>query len=329
MQKDSYILVTGGAGFIGSCFIKYLNLQGHHNIFVCDDLGRDEKWKNLVGKQFCEFIPTEDLFEFLANEASPKIAAIVHLGACSNTMEVDADYLLHNNYLFTKKLINYALERPTIRFLYASSAATYGDGFGNNFRDSEAEIFSLKPLNMYGYSKQMIDEWLKLTNKLSKVVGLKFFNVFGPNEVHKGKMASAVVKMVKNISEHGEVSLFKSSEPNIYADGEQKRDFIYIKDTVKMIYAFLGSDATGIYNIGSGQAYTWNRLAKAVFTAMNKPLNIKYIDMPSELMGKYQNYSCADMKKCRAAIGDAASCLSLEESVLDYVQNYLLVNKLW
>ncbi len=323
---DQLIVVTGGAGFIGSAFIRYLNDLGLTNILVVDELGHCEKWKNLVGKKFYHFIDKSSLFEWLQDHES-SVEAIVHLGACTDTMETDATYLLENNYLFSVKLAEYALKHDK-RFIYASSAATYGDG-SQNFEDNENKLFDLQPLNMYGYSKQLFDQWADNTGALKKIVGLKFFNVFGPNEGHKGRMASTITKMVPQIQKGESVKLFKTTDPIRFKDGEQKRDFIYIKDVVRMIFCFLQNDAAGIYNIGSGVASTWNELAHAVYQAMDRETQIEYIDMPPELVKKYQNYSRADMTKTQKVLGDKATCMSLNASVADYVKNYLLVEKLW
>lgn len=326
IYDDQLIVITGGAGFIGSCLVRYLNDQGINNILIVDDLGRTEKWKNLVGKKFIDVIPKGQLFNFLVGNES-QIEAFVHLGACSNTMETDASYLLENNYRYSVRLAEYALQNG-IRFVYASSAATYGDG-ARGFVDDEKDLFSLQPLNMYGFSKQIFDQWAFSENVLDKIVGLKFFNVFGPNEAHKGAMASAITRMIPQILRGGSVRLFKSSEPDKFADGEQKRDFIYIKDVVRMIYAFLINDANGIYNIGSGRATSWNELARAVFDALNQKQNIEYIDMPKELLNKYQNYSRADMQKTAHVLQGVEQCSNIDDSVLDYVRNYLLEGKTW
>lgn len=324
--EDQLIIVTGGAGFIGSCLIRYLNDKGYSNIIVVDELGDTEKWKNLVGKQFIDILDKSQLFSWLEGRES-EIEAFIHLGACSDTVETNASYLLENNYRYTLRLAEYALEHNH-RFIYASSAATYGDG-SQGFEDNEEKLYELKPLNMYGFSKQLFDQWAKSQGVLDKVTGLKYFNVFGPNEKHKGRMASYIVRMVPQILKGESIKLFKSSEPSLYADGEQKRDFIYVKDVVKMTAAFLENDACGIYNIGSARASTWNELANAVFAALKKTPKIEYIDMPADLIGKYQNYSCADMAKTRKVLGDLVNCTTLNESVADYVQNYIMLEKQW
>lgn len=325
-HKDKFIVVTGGAGFIGSCTIKYLNEKGITNIIVVDELGTTEKWKNLVGKSFADFIPKDQFFDWLIGREDT-ISAFIHLGACSTTTETDASYLLENNYRYSRRLAEYALKHNH-RFIYASSAATFGDG-EKGFSDDHDILYDLHPLNMYGYSKHLFDLWLKDNNLLNKVVGLKYYNVFGPNEGHKGRMASAIMHILPQIQKNGVARLFKSCEPDKYKDGEQKRDFIYVKDVVRMTCAFLNNDATGIFNIGSGVASTWNQLVTALYNAVNKPVNIEYIPMPDDLIGKYQNYSCADMNKTQSVLKRDTPCMPLEESVKDYVCNYLLPGKKW
>lgn len=328
MKKDSskLIVVTGGAGFIGSCVIRHLNDQGIHNIIVIDELGKTEKWRNLVGKRFIDFIPRDQLFHWLQGRET-LIGAFIHLGACTSTVETNASYLLENNYRFSQRLAEYALKNKH-RFIYASSGATYGDG-SEGFSDDHKTLDSYRPLNMYGLSKQMFDLWLKNEGLLNSVVGLKYFNVFGPNEWHKGRMASAITHIYPTAQKEGVVRLFRSSESSLYEDGEQKRDFIYVKDVARMTCAFLHNNANGIFNIGCGVAGTWNELARALFKAIDKPARIEYIPMPQDLIGKYQNYSCADMEKTRSVLKSAADCASLEDAVIDYVRNYIMKGQTW
>jgi len=324
--EDQLIVITGGAGFIGSCLIRHLNDLGLTNILVVDELGSSEKWKNLVGKNFYHVIDKQHLFSWL-NGRESSVEAIIHLGACTDTMQTDANYLLENNYQFSVNLAEYALTHEK-RFIYASSAATYG-GESKDFIDDQNEILKLQPLNMYGYSKQLFDQWAVNQGIFDKIVGLKFFNVFGPNENHKGRMASAIVKMVSQIQKHEKVKLFKSNDAIRFYDGEQKRDFIYVKDVVRMMHAFLENETGGIFNIGSGVASTWNELAQAVYLAFGKDVEIEYIDMPLELVNKYQNYSRADMRKTGRVLGEKATCMNLNDSVVDYVKNYLIPKKSW
>lgn len=326
IHENKLIVVTGGAGFIGSCFVHHLNDLGLSNIVIVDDLGNGEKWRNLLGKRFAEVLHKDELFSWL-DENESKVGAVVHLGACSKTVETDANYLLSNNYRYSQRLAQFAITRD-IRFIYASSAATYGDG-AQGFEDNQDNLDILRPLNVYGMSKHIFDQWLVSKGWLQKATGLKFFNVFGPNEYHKGRMASAITHVLPTAKKDGFVRLFQSNDPAHFCDGGQMRDFIYVKDVARMIYAFLSNDATGIYNIGSGVPTTWNELAAAIFKAVDLPTKIEYIVMPADLQGKYQNYTCADTTKVRGAIGEAAQCRPLEGAVIEYVRDYLLTGKTW
>jgi ADP-L-glycero-D-manno-heptose 6-epimerase len=320
------IVVTGGAGFIGSAIIWKLNQMGETNILVVDDLGIDDKWKNLVGLKYANIMNIDDFHHQLDEESIPvDIHSIIHMGACSATTECDADFLLYNNYKFTQELCRYCVLHK-VRFVYASSAATYGDG-SNGYLDDEAKLDSLRPLNMYGYSKHLFDLWAQKENIINKIAGVKFFNVYGPNESHKEDMRSVVNKAFSQINETGKLKLFKSYVDG-YADGEQKRDFIYVKDAVDMtLFLMKNPGINGLYNLGTGKSRTWNDLAKAIFSAMGKPVNIEYIDMPESLRPKYQYYTQADVSKLRAA-GYDAPIASIEEGVKDYIQNYLMPDKL-
>jgi ADP-L-glycero-D-manno-heptose 6-epimerase len=322
---DKYIVVTGGAGFIGSGVIRTLNDRGLKNIVIVDNLGSSGKWKNLVGKRFLDALHKDDLFQWL-NGRERDIEAFIHLGACSSTVEQDANYLLDNNYRYSVRLAEYALEWGH-RFIYASSAATYGDG-SLGFSDSHETLETYSPLNMYGYSKHMFDLWLKNQNFLDKVVGLKYFNVFGPNEYHKGRMASAILKMVPDALSSGKIRLFKSSEPDKFEDGEQVRDFIYVKDAAKMTVQFLENSSNGIFNIGTGVQQTWKQLAEAVIAALDRPVSIEYIALPDDLAGKYQNYTRAEMDKSSLE-NLLMPEYTLKEGVKDYVRNYILPHKYW
>lgn len=319
------IVVTGGAGFIGSAVIWRLNQMGEENIVIVDALRTKEKWKNLCGLKFTDIYHKTEFYNRVVEENLPfDLDAIIHMGACSSTTETDADYLLSNNYRYTLELVKYALPRKA-RFIYASSAATYGDG-SNGYNDDEAKLNELKPLNMYGYSKHMFDLWARRMGVLDKITGLKFFNVYGPNEYHKEEMKSVLCKAYEQIGNTGKLKLFKSYKPE-FKDGEQKRDFIYIKDAVDIVMYFLGNkEKNGIFNVGTGNARTWNDLAASIFKAMNKPVSIDYVDMPEELRGRYQYYTQADMDKLRNA-GYTKEFSSLEDSAEDYVKNYLAQGK--
>ena len=315
------IIITGGAGFIGSAMVWELNQQGYREIVVVDNLGTTNKWRNLVGLAYHRYIQKDQFLDLLNTRyMEGRIEAVIHLGACSATTETDCDYLVRNNLEYSKAMCRFAQERNA-RFIYASSAATYGDG-SRGFDDSDEAMESLHPLNMYGYSKHLFDLWLKGDNLLDKVAGLKFFNVFGPNEYHKGDMTSVVFKSFRQIMDTGRVRLFKSHSPD-YADGGQMRDFVYVKDCVDVLWAFVRHPGiNGIFNLGTGRARTWNDLVTAVFSAMNLPPQIDYIDMPESLRGQYQYFTEAKMEKLQAA-GLGAEFHTLEEAVADYVRNHL------
>jgi len=319
------IVVTGGAGFIGSAIVWKLNSMGIDKIVIVDELGKDDKWKNLVGLRYEDFIHKDDFIAMVLNRNVPfKVSTIIHMGACSSTTEKDADYLMDNNVHYSQELAKYSLANG-IRFIYASSAATYGDG-SNGYEDNESALYQLHPLNMYGYSKHLFDLWIKRNSLNDKVVGLKFFNVYGPNEYHKGEMRSVVHKAFEQVRDTGKVKLFKSYKPE-YKDGEQKRDFIYVKDAVDMtLHFFENKNLTGIYNIGTGRAQTWLELVNAVFEALNKPVNIEFIDMPEEIKNKYQYFTEADMTKIKLT-GYDKKIMNVREGVMDYIKNYLLKEK--
>lgn len=316
------IVVTGGAGFIGSAIVWRLNELGETKIIVVDELGTDEKWKNLVPLKFDDFIHKDDFISMIFDDEVPfEINSIIHMGANSSTTEKDADFLFSNNYLYTKELAKYCLDKE-IRFIYASSAATYGDG-SLGFDDDENKLEALRPLNMYGYSKQLFDLWAMKNGAFNKIVGLKYFNVYGPNEYHKGDMRSVVHKAFEQVRDTGKVRLFKSLNPE-YKDGQQKRDFVYIKDAVEMTLFFIDKlDINGLFNLGTRKARTWNDLVTALFKAMNKPVNIEYIDLPKQLENTYQYFTEASMARIKKA-GYNIPITSLEDGVTDYVQKYLL-----
>lgn len=330
--QQPLIVVTGAAGMIGSGVVRYLNDRGHQNLLLVDDLKNGEKWKNLVGKQFVDLISRHQILDWLQGKES-EVESFIHLGACSDTVETNADYLLENNFRFTIRLAEWALKHKK-RFIYASSAATYGDG-SRGFSDDEGALETLAPLNMYGFSKHLVDLWMKREKVLDQVVGLKYFNVFGPNEYHKGRMASMVLKMTHKAHQEGIIGLYKSNDPIRFADGEQCRDFIYLKDAVRLTCSLLEPQyrkVYGIYNIGCGKTTTWNQLAHSLFRALNKPTQIAYIDLPAELSLQYQNYTCADMGKFHKIFSTdlkAIQMTPIEESVREYVQKYLLQSARW
>jgi ADP-L-glycero-D-manno-heptose 6-epimerase len=316
------IIVTGGAGFIGSNLVWELNQLGEQNILIVDHLGLEEKWKNLRGLRFLDF-ESKDAFISKAEKGlfDHQTWAVFHLGACSSTTEKDADYLMENNYEYSRRLAMVFAGKPGLRFIYASSAATYGDG-STGYSDELTPGPELLPLNMYGYSKHLFDCWAQKTGFLKRAVGLKYFNVFGPNEYHKADMRSVVIRAYFQAKKTGVIRLFKSYRHDI-GDGEQRRDFIYVKDAVNVTLFFLENpEVNGLFNVGTGQANTFNRLAHAVFSALDMPDNIEYIDMPEGLEKRYQYYTCAELDKLRAS-GFRGNFHDLEDAARDYVLNYL------
>ncbi len=313
------IVITGGGGFIGSCIVRTLNDNGMNNIVIVDDIASTEKWINLRNKKYNSYIHKRKFLEKLGSLED--VESIIHMGACSSTTEKNFDYLYNNNFEFTKCLWNYCAEHQ-ISFIYASSAATYGDGM-EGF-DDQCDIDKLRPLNAYGYSKQIFDLWVKHQAKEfpSQYVGLKFFNVYGPNEYFKGSMASMVFHGFNEIKSEGEIRLFKSYNSE-YTDGKQLRDFVYVKDVCDVIMWFLDhSDVSGLFNVGTGNAQSFHELAEATFHALDLEPNIRFIDMPEELRNKYQYFTQAETKKLRY-VGYDKSFHSIEDGVKDYVQEYL------
>jgi ADP-L-glycero-D-manno-heptose 6-epimerase len=321
------ILLTGGAGFIGSALIWALNARGIDDIVVSDILHSDEKWRNLVPLRFAEYVEGPVLRSRITQNTSTfgKFSAVFHLGACSSTTERDASYLIDNNTAFTRELAGWSLAMGA-RFIYASSAATYGDG-EQGMDDNDPAIERLRPLNMYGYSKHLFDLYARRLGWLNRIVGVKYFNVYGPNEDHKGDMRSLVAKAHAQIRDTGKLGLFKSYDPK-YPDGGQMRDFLYVKDAVDMTLHFAdgGSQSSGLFNLGSGEANTWLTLAGAIFAALGREPKIEFIDMPEVLKAKYQYYTKADISKLRAS-GYAKALTPLADAVADYVKNYLVPGK--
>ncbi|HYZ16441.1 MAG TPA: ADP-glyceromanno-heptose 6-epimerase [Candidatus Acidoferrum sp.] len=320
--RPGRIVVTGGAGLIGSALIRQLNLENVDDIIVVDRLGSSEKWRHLVPLRFADYLDAEEFFPAIAGDpaAFGSISGVFHLGACSSTTERDASYLVANNVRRSQEIARWAFARHA-RFVYASSAATYGARESEMREDLDPN--SLRPLNMYGYSKHLFDQWMARQGLLEHAAGIKYFNVFGPNEDHKGAMRSVVAKAYEQIRSSGAIQLFKSYRAGI-ADGEQKRDFLYVKDAAA-ITSFLGRtpSARGLFNVGAGIDRTWNDLASAVFAALDLPTRITYIEMPDELRGKYQYRTVATIDRLRAA-GWTAAMTPLEAGVQDYVRNYLV-----
>ena len=321
------IVVTGGAGFIGSCVLAELNALGRKDILVVDHLGANEKkQRNLDQKSYHRFIDKQEfLDEVCSDRIEEPVDAVIHMGACSSTTLTDRAYYMSNNFEYSCRLAEWAVAKG-IRFIYASSAATYGDG-SQGYSDQDDVSRTLKPLNFYGESKQLFDLWVLDRNLQEQVVGLKFFNVFGPNEYHKGDMRSVVAKAYARAQSEGRISLFKSYRPD-YADGEQKRDFIYVKDVVDVImFSMTHPGLNGIFNVGTGQARTWNDLAAALFAALDQPLQIDYVDMPESLRPQYQYFTEAEMSKLRYA-GYNKPFTSLENAVREYA-GYLKTEEIW
>jgi len=315
-MKKPKIIVTGGAGFIGSNLVETFNQKGEDRIIIVDHLNEGNKWKNLLGLKFLDYIEKDEFLEKIEKGYFKDVSAIVHLGACSNTTVKDLHYLYLNNYKYSQKLALFALENE-INFIYASSAATYGDG-SMGFSDEETLLPKLKPLNPYGFSKHLFDLWLYYNGLLNQVVGLKYFNVFGEKEFHKGEMRSVVLKAYEEIKKEGKVKLFKSYHPD-YKDGEQLRDFIYVKDAVEVTIFFLENPKIkGIFNVGTGKARSFKDLVLAIFSALSLPPNIEYIEMPEYLKNQYQYFTQADITKLRK-IGYNTPMWELESAIKNYV----------
>jgi ADP-L-glycero-D-manno-heptose 6-epimerase len=324
MNKDATIVVTGAAGFIGSCLVGFLNHKGYHNLILVDDFGREDKRANYESKKFIATIERESFFEWLFRE-KPKVDFVFHIGARTDTTEFDYAVHEHLNVEYSKKIWEYCCVN-LIPLVYASSAATYGAG-ELGYEDSHDIIPSLKPLNPYGVSKNEFDKWvLHQTNHPTFWAGLKFFNVYGPNEYHKARMASVIFHSFDQIKKNGFVKLFKSHRPD-FKDGQQLRDFIYVKDVLKVCYWLMQHQPTsGIYNLGTGKARSFADLAKATFKGLDMDPKIEYIDMPMDIRSTYQYFTEATMLKLRS-VGYMDEFYSLENGVDDYVRNYLSLGK--
>lgn len=314
------IIVTGGAGLIGSALIWALNRRGIDDILAVDRLDGSEKWRHLVPLRFGDYIDADEFERRIVDgDDFGGIGTVFHLGACSSTTETDSDYLMRNNYEYTKNVAIWA-EESAERFVYASSAATYG-ALEEDLSD-RADLHALRPLNMYAYSKHLFDLYAQRTGLDASICGVKYFNVFGPNEDHKGEMRSLVHKAYEQIQSTGSVKLFKSYRPE-FRDGEQRRDFIYVKDAVAATLHLAESGASGLFNVGSGRAQTWLELVGPIFRALDRPERIEFVDMPDRLRGKYQYSTCANVSRLRAA-GYDTPIAPLTDAVADYVTNYLV-----
>lgn len=327
INQSPYIILTGAAGFIGSCMLQYLNDSGFENIIIVDDFGVEEKRKNWESKRFEKAIERTALFDWLLANELP-IACIIHLGARTDTTEFN--YQVHEtlNVQYSKDVWDYCTKKQ-VPLIYASSAATYGNG-ELGYEDNHSIPFELTPLNPYGKSKNEFDKWALLQKDQPPFwTGLKFFNVYGPNEAHKGRMASVIWHSFNQINREGMVKLFKSHRPD-FKDGEQLRDFVYVKDLIKVIYWMMrimnsgewAVDNNGLYNLGTGKARSFDDLVKSTFNALDKEPQIVYIDMPEDIRDKYQYFTEANMEKLRAS-GYQDEFYTLEEGVFDYVRNYL------
>lgn len=318
------IIVTGAAGFIGSCMVSHLNQLGYTNLILVDEFNRADKEPNLTGKQFVRKVEREELFTWLYNE-QPLIDFVIHLGARTDTTEFNYAIHQHLNVEYSQHIWNYCTLK-NVPLIYASSAATYGDG-ELGYDDAHELSHQLKPLNPYGVSKNEFDKWvLHQEDHPPFWAGLKFFNVYGPNEYHKGRMASVIFHAFNQIKQSGEMKLFRSHKEG-FKDGEQLRDFVYVKDVVQVIaWLMLEQPASAIYNLGTGKARSFHDLVAATFQAQNLDTNIQFIDMPEDIRDKYQYFTEANMNKLRAA-GYKQPFFSLEEGVTDYIKNYLVPHR--
>ncbi|MEQ9366314.1 MAG: ADP-glyceromanno-heptose 6-epimerase [Leptospirales bacterium] len=335
------IIVTGAAGLIGSAVVRELNRRGERDLLLVDHLGTTEKWMNLRSLRFREYLEKDEFLERVEWELSRRtgqdagkwddplfadVKTIIHLGANSSTTERDASHLIENNYRYSVRMAELC-RLLEARLVYASSAATYGDGL-RGFDDGHDHLHELRPLNAYGYSKHAFDQYMQRLDFAPAAAGVKYFNVFGPNEYHKGEMQSLVLKAYRQILETGKLNLFKSYHPD-YEDGKQKRDFLYVEDAAAMtvFFALDNREAKGLFNAGSGVANTWLGLAGAIFAGMEQAARIEFVDMPDHLRNKYQYYTCAPIDRLNAA-GYTRAVTPLEDAVQDYVRNYLVPGEL-
>ncbi len=320
MSAKLSFIVTGGAGFIGSNLVKALNERGHADIVVVDHLNHPGKQRNLDRLRYQSYYDKTEFRSMLRAGTAPSVTAVFHLGACSSTLETDESYLTDNNFQYSVDLCEWSLTTGA-RFVYASSAATYGDG-AHGYVDEESATANLKPLNAYGRSKQMFDMWAIDSGVITKIAGIKYFNVYGPGEDHKQAMRSLVNKAYAQVKSEGVIRLFRSHRPD-YRDGEQERDFVYVSDAVaETLFFFDHPEVSGLFNCGSGQARTWLDLARALFAAMGKPAKIEFVDIPANIRANYQYHTRADLIKLRRS-GYTGAYLSIEEGVRRYVTEFL------
>ncbi len=315
------LVVTGGAGFIGSALVAALNARGRTDVLIVDEYGDGPKWKNLRGKQFLDVVAPDVFAQALAaGKYDGKLDGILHIGAITDTSFADMDMLNDRNVRYTRTLAEWSMAHK-VRFVYASSASVYGDG-ARGFSDEDAVTPGLLPLNPYAFSKWLSDSEAIREGWTSQIASLRFFNVFGPNEYHKGRMASVIWHAANQIRETGQIKLFQSHKEG-YADGAQERDFVYVKDVCAVVLWFLDHpNANGIYNVGTGQARTFNDLAAAIFRALDKTPDIAYIPTPENIRAAYQYHTQAELSRLRA-VGCDVPFVSLEAAVSDYVREYL------
>lgn len=323
MDKNSTIIVTGAAGFIGSCMVSYLNQQGYEKLILVDEFEREDKELNLLHKNYTAKVERENFFDWVTRE-KPAVDFVFHLGARTDTTEFDYSVHQRLNVEYSKRIWNYCTIN-NIPLVYASSAATYGEG-EHGYNDNHDIIEELRPLNPYGISKNEFDKWvLHQKDHPPFWAGLKFFNVYGPNEYHKGRMASVIFHSFNQIKEHGKVKLFKSHKDG-YQHGEQLRDFVYVKDVIEVCAWLMNTQpASAIYNLGTGKARSFNTLVKSTFAGLDLQPDIEFIDMPEDIRDKYQYFTEACMDKLKDA-GYTKEFHSLENGVDDYVRNYLSQN---
>jgi len=328
LYDDQLIVITGASGLLGSNVVRCLNDQGYFNLLLVDDIKTAGGWRNLWHKRFVDLVPTRDLFHFLQGRETD-VEAFIHLGGCVGGGAQDGDLLIKENYRFSVDLVRYALPRGQ-RFIYVSTASTYGDGrWGCS--DEEAQLDRLEPPNLYSFSKHMFDKWIEEQEVWNKVVGLKLFTIFGPNEWHASPSEAIVRELARHIQERGVAPIFKSERPDQYEDGEQCYDFYYVKDAARMIYFFLKNDVSGLFNVGSGETHTWKELASALFAAFDKPERFEYSVMPREFGAFHSQNLCADLEKLHRVLKENqlvfCNQFTFSSAIGDYVHHHLIPHK--